>query len=82
LAAQWLVCLFGGWNEGTLKKEMDKGVLALGGQNFEYKHNNQIVIGSRGRRDVKEEARPVWSAGGDAITLIWVAIRTTKEKNI
>jgi hypothetical protein len=35
LAAQWLVRLFGGWNEGTSKKEMDKGVLALGGQNFE-----------------------------------------------
>jgi hypothetical protein len=35
LAAQWLVCLFGGQNEGTSKKEMDKGVLALGGQNFE-----------------------------------------------
>jgi hypothetical protein len=35
LAAGWLVCLFGGQNEGTLKKEMDKGVLALGGQNFE-----------------------------------------------
>ncbi len=26
---------FGGRNEGTSKKEMDKGVLALGGQNFE-----------------------------------------------
>jgi hypothetical protein len=35
LAAQWLVHLFGGQNGGTLKKEMDKGVLALGGQNFE-----------------------------------------------
>jgi hypothetical protein len=62
------------------KKEVDKGVLALGGQNFEYKHNNQIVIGGRGGRDVEEEVRPVWSVGGDAIALIWVAIRTTKKK--
>ncbi len=43
---------------------MDKGVLALGGQNFEEKHNNQIVIGIRGGRDVEEEVRPMWSAGG------------------
>ncbi len=65
-----LVCLFGGRNEGTSKKEMDKGVFALDGQNFEKKNNNQIVIGGRGGRDVEEEARPVWSAGGDAIASI------------
>ncbi len=59
---------------------MDKGVLALGDQNFEYKHNNQIVIGGRGGRDVEEEARPVWSVGGDAIALIWVAIQAMKKK--
>jgi hypothetical protein len=35
LVVQWLVRLFGGRNKGTSKKEMDKGVLALGGQNFE-----------------------------------------------
>jgi hypothetical protein len=78
LAAQWLVCLFRGRNEGTSKKEMDKGVLALGGQNFELKHTNQIVIGGHGRRDVKEEARLVWSTGGDTIASILVAIQTTK----
>jgi hypothetical protein len=32
---RWLVRLFGGRNEGTSKKEMDKGVLAFGGQIFE-----------------------------------------------
>jgi hypothetical protein len=59
LAARWLVRLFRGRNEGTSKKEMDKGVLALGGRNFELKHNNQIVIDGRGGRDVEEEARLV-----------------------
>jgi hypothetical protein len=61
---------------------MDKGVLAFGGQNFEEKHNNQTVIGGCGGRDVEEEARLVWSAGGDNIASIWVAIQTTKKKQI
>jgi hypothetical protein len=61
---------------------MDKGVWALGGQNFEVKHNNQIVIGGRGGRDVEEEVRPVWSVGGDAIASIWATIRTTKKTNL
>ncbi len=47
---------------------MDEGVLALDGQNFEEKHNNQIGICGCSGRDVEEEARPVWSTGGDAIT--------------
>jgi hypothetical protein len=77
-----LVRLFGGRNKDASKKEMDKGVLALGGRNFEEKHNNQIVIGGRGGRDVEEEVRPVWGAGGDAIASIWSAIRTTKKNEI
>jgi hypothetical protein len=75
-----LVCLFGGQNKDSSKKEMDEGVLALGGQTFEEKHNNQKVICGRSGRDVEEEARPVWSTGGDAITSIWAAIRTTTKK--
>jgi hypothetical protein len=54
-----LVRLFGGQNKDASKKEMDEGVLALGGQNFEEKHNNQTVICGRSGRDVEEEARPV-----------------------
>jgi hypothetical protein len=54
-----LVRLFGGQNKDVSKKEMDEGVLTLGGQNFEEKHNNQIVICGRSGRDVEEEARPV-----------------------
>ncbi len=53
---------------------MDKGVLALGGRHLIGRHNNQIVIGGHGGRDVEEEAWPAWSAGGDAIASIWVAI--------
>ena len=37
LAARWLVHLFWGENEDASKKERDRGVLALGGQNFEEK---------------------------------------------
>ncbi len=48
-----------GQNKDASKKEMDEGVLALGGQNFEEKHNNQIVICGRSGRDVEEEAGPV-----------------------
>jgi hypothetical protein len=82
LTARWLVCLFGGQNKDASKKEIDKGVLALDGQNFEEKHNNQRVIGGRGGRHVEEEARPVWSAGGDAITSICAEIRRTKKNQI
>ena len=53
----------------------------FGGPNFEGKHNNQIGVGGRGRRDVAEEARPRWSVWGDVIALIWAEIRTTKKRN-
>jgi hypothetical protein len=59
---------------------MGNGALALGGQNFEGKSNNQIGAGSRGGRDVGEEARLMWSVWGDVIALIWVAIQTMKKK--
>ncbi len=71
-----------GENKDASKKEMDEGVLALGGQNCEETHNNQIVICGRSGRDVEEKAWPVWSTGGDAITSIWVAIRRTKKNEI
>ncbi len=38
--------------------------MALGGQHFEGKHNNQIGVGGRGGRDAGEEARPVWRVWG------------------
>ncbi len=56
--------------------------MALGGQNFEGKSNNQIGVGGRGGRDVGEEAWLVWSMWGYVIALIWAAIRTTKKKII
>jgi hypothetical protein len=55
--------------------------LALGGQNFEGKSNNQIGVGGRSGRDVGEEVRLVWSMWGDIIALIWAAIPTMKKKN-
>ncbi len=55
--------------------------MALGGQHFEGKHNNQIGVGGRGGRDVGEEARLVWSVWGDVIASIWAAIQRT-EKNL
>ncbi len=56
--------------------------MALGGQHFEGKHNNQIGVGSRGGRDAGERARPVWSMWGEVIALIWAAIRRTKKPKI
>jgi hypothetical protein len=56
--------------------------LALGGQHFEGKHNNQIGVGGRGGRDAGEEARMVWSVWGDIIASIWAAIQRTKKPKI
>jgi hypothetical protein len=56
--------------------------LALGGQNFEGKSNNQIGVGGHGGRDVGEEARLVWSMWGDVIASIWGAIQMMKKNKI
>jgi hypothetical protein len=47
------------------------------------KHNNQIVVGHHGRRDVEEEAQPLGSVWGPVTALIRAEIQTTtKIKNI
>ena len=44
------------------------------------KHNNQIVVGDRGRRDVGEEVRQVGGAQGKRDTIVWAEIRMTKKQ--
>jgi hypothetical protein len=83
LAARWLVRLFGGRDETISKNREENGASALGGRHLIGRHNNQIGVGNRGSRDVREEAPPGWSVWGDVSASIWAAIQTTKKsKNI
>jgi hypothetical protein len=45
----------------TSNNREENGALALGGRRLLATHNNQLGVGSRGRRDVGEEARGGWN---------------------
>ncbi len=64
--AGWLVCLFGAPNEDTSKNREIRQALALGGRRSMMRDNNQLGVGGRVQRDVREEARErcsVWGGG-------------------
>jgi len=46
------------------------------------KHNNQIVVGDHGRREVGEEVQQVGGAQGKRDTIVWAEIQMTKKQNI
>ncbi len=74
--------IVGGDKFNAKKKSNLKYTVALGGRRLLATHNNQLGVGSHGRRDVGEEVRGGWSVWEGGVQLLEATNSTHKKYQI